>query len=57
MSTPDGSAPLEVRRELVPAPLFSICIPQHNRTSFLIEACKSLQSQTFTDFEICISDD
>ena len=50
-------SPLEVRRELVQRPVFSICIPQHNRTSFLIEACKSLQSQTFTDFEICISDD
>jgi glycosyltransferase involved in cell wall biosynthesis len=38
-------------------PYFSICIPQFNRTSFLIEACKSLQYQTFRDFEVCISDD
>ncbi|MBR8827046.1 MAG: glycosyltransferase family 2 protein [Gomphosphaeria aponina SAG 52.96 = DSM 107014] len=36
---------------------FSICIPQYNRTSFLIEACKVLASQTFKDFEVCISDD
>jgi len=38
-------------------PSFSICIPQFNRTSFLIEACKSLCAQTFKHFEVCISDD
>src|ERR1700722_12253815 len=38
-------------------PFFSICIPQHNRTSFLIEACRQLKLQTCQDFEICISDD
>jgi glycosyltransferase involved in cell wall biosynthesis len=37
--------------------MFSICIPQYNRTSFLVEACKSIASQTFRDIEICISDD
>lgn len=36
---------------------FSICIPHYNRTSFLLEALKSYQIQTFQDFEICISDD
>jgi glycosyltransferase involved in cell wall biosynthesis len=46
-----------MRRNPVEPPYFSICIPQYNRTSFLIEACKSLQSQTFTDAEVCISDD
>ncbi|MGQ0560709.1 MAG: glycosyltransferase family 2 protein [Gemmatimonadota bacterium] len=40
-----------------PAPFFSICIPQHNRTSFLIAALRSLERQTFRDFEVCISDD
>jgi len=35
---------------------FSICIPQYNRTKFLIEALHSLQQQTCTDFEVCISD-
>src|SRR5271154_4674407 len=39
------------------SPFFSICIPQYNRTSFLIEACRILENQTFRDFEICISDD
>ena len=34
-----------------------MCIPQHNRTSFIIEACRSLAAQTFQDFEVCISDD
>lgn len=38
-------------------PYFSICIPQHNRTSFLIEALRSLERQTFRDFDVCISDD
>jgi len=38
-------------------PFFSICIPQYNRTAFLIEACKSLAQQTYKDFEVCISDD
>lgn len=38
-------------------PFFSICIPQYNRTSFLIEACRRLRTQTFDDFEVCISDD
>lgn len=36
---------------------FSICIPQYNRTSFLLEACRSLAVQTFREFEVCISDD
>jgi len=39
------------------APFFSICIPQYNRTDFLIAACRSFASQTFKDFEVCISDD
>lgn len=38
-------------------PFFSICIPQHNRTRFLVAALKAAQLQTFHDFEICISDD
>lgn len=39
------------------SPLFSVCVPQYNRTSFLIEACRNLAQQTFKDFELCISDD
>ena len=38
-------------------PTFSICIPQYNRTSFLLEALKTLNEQDFKDFEVCISDD
>ena len=38
-------------------PFFSICIPQFNRTSFVIQACRSVAEQTFRDFELCISDD
>lgn len=38
-------------------PYFSICIPQYNRTSFLVEALRSLEQQTCRDFEICIADD
>ncbi|HYA16590.1 MAG TPA: glycosyltransferase [Bryobacteraceae bacterium] len=40
-----------------PAPVFSICVPQYNRTSFLIEACRALAAQSFSSFELCISDD
>src|SRR5262245_52783403 len=39
------------------APFFSICVPQHNRTSFLVEAVRSIGRQQFRDCEICISDD
>ncbi|MCM8794464.1 MAG: glycosyltransferase [Candidatus Omnitrophica bacterium] len=48
---------MRVERRCVDHPVFSICIPQYNRTRFLIEACKSFQSQTFRSFEVCISDD
>ena len=36
---------------------FSFCIPQYNRTSFLLRVLESLNAQTFRDFEVCISDD
>jgi len=35
---------------------FSICIPQYNRTSFLLKAMESFRLQTFRSFEICVSD-
>jgi glycosyltransferase involved in cell wall biosynthesis len=43
-------------RRLTELPFFSICIPQYNRTSFLLEACKSMEMQSFRNFEVCISD-
>ena len=46
-----------IRRQLTEQPFFSVCIPQHNRTSFLLAVCRSLDAQTFRDFEVCISDD
>jgi glycosyltransferase involved in cell wall biosynthesis len=39
------------------APFFSICVPQHNRTSFIVEAVRSIGRQQFRDCEICVSDD
>lgn len=39
------------------APFFSICIPQYNRVLHLLEAIRSLSTQSFKSFEICISDD
>lgn len=48
---------MRTQRKLVDEPFFSICIPQYNRTLFLIEACKTLAEQTFKNFEVCISDD
>ena len=38
-------------------PFLSICVPQYNRTSFLIAACRSIAEQQYRDFELCISDD
>lgn len=38
-------------------PFFSICIPQYNRTSFLLAALQSIADQNFKAFEVCISDD
>lgn len=37
-------------------PFFSVCIPQYNRTSFLLKALDAFRSQILQDFEICISD-
>ena len=37
-------------------PLFSICVPQFNRTSFLLKSLERLRSQMSAEFEICISD-
>ena len=38
-------------------PFFSICIPQYNRTPFLIEEMSWVARQSFRDVEIVISDD
>lgn len=38
-------------------PFFSICVPQYNRTSFLLKAIESFDEQTLDDFEVCVSDD
>src|SRR5688572_21181270 len=38
-------------------PFFSICIPQYNRTSFIVEAIRSIARQRFRDCGICVSDD
>jgi hypothetical protein len=48
---------MEIRRKTVEQPFFSICIPQYNRTSFLIESCRLIDEQQSRNFEICISDD
>lgn len=48
----------KIEESLPPAgvPLFSICVPQYNRTSFLIRALQKFLEQDFQDFEFCISD-
>jgi glycosyltransferase involved in cell wall biosynthesis len=40
----------------VSEPLFSVCIPQFNRSSFLLQSLNRLQEQAGADFEVCISD-
>ena len=42
--------------EPVREPLFSICVPQFNRSSFLLLSLRRLKEQTSRDFEVCISD-
>jgi len=49
--------PLDSNRPPDFEPFFSVCIPQYNRTDFLIAACKTFACQDFVKFEICISDD
>jgi glycosyltransferase involved in cell wall biosynthesis len=39
-----------------PAPALSICVMQHNRTSFFLRAIASYATQSFRDFEICVSE-
>ena len=48
---------MKIERRSITQPLFSVCIPQHNRTSFVIEVCRSVAAQQFRDIELCISDD
>ena len=48
---------MDIRNQYIELPYFSICIPQHNRTSFLLEALRTLAAQRFRDFEVCIADD
>jgi glycosyltransferase involved in cell wall biosynthesis len=38
-------------------PFFSVCIPQFNRTSFLLHVLRSIEAQDTRDFEVCVSDD
>ena len=47
----------ERRRPGSQAPYFSVCIPQFNRTSFLLGVLQSLEDQDTRDFEVCVSDD
>ena len=39
------------------SPWLSICVPQFNRTPFLLAALATIGEQTFRDVEVCISDD
>lgn len=55
MSVAPGS--LLDRRPHGSRPYFSICVPQYDRTSFLLRALDSYAEQTCRDFEVCISDD
>jgi glycosyltransferase involved in cell wall biosynthesis len=49
-------ATVESNRRSGSSPFFSICIPQYNRTAFLLKCLKSISEQTFKDYEVCISD-
>ncbi len=36
---------------------FSLCIPQYNRIAFLLKALNIIAQQTYSNIEVCISDD
>jgi glycosyltransferase involved in cell wall biosynthesis len=56
-ATPRALAPVLVESGRDgPAPFFSICVPQYNRTQFLIAAVRSFAEQQFRDVEVCVSD-
>ena len=38
-------------------PFFSICIPAYKNIAYLKRLLKSINEQTFTDFEVIITDD
>jgi glycosyltransferase involved in cell wall biosynthesis len=40
----------------IPTPFFSVCIPTYNTANYIGEAIQSILDQTFTDYEIVISD-
>lgn len=44
-------------QQVVDQPLYSICIPQHERPLHLLEQLKRLARQSFGHFEVCIADD
>ena len=37
--------------------MLSICLATHNGEKFIYETLKSIQNQTYTDFEVIIVDD
>jgi glycosyltransferase involved in cell wall biosynthesis len=39
------------------SPLVSILVPAYNAATYLPQLCRSLQAQTFRDFEVLIFDD
>jgi len=41
----------------MPSPFFSILIPSYNRPEFILQAVESILANTFSNFEIIISDD
>lgn len=41
----------------MPTPFFSVCMPTYNRGETIFKALKSIQNQTFRDFEVVIVDD
>jgi glycosyltransferase involved in cell wall biosynthesis len=49
--------PTQTNKSKATAPFFSVVIPQYNRTSFLLKLIDSISAQSFTDLEVCISDD
>jgi glycosyltransferase involved in cell wall biosynthesis len=52
-----GAAPRRITALVSSNPLVSVLVTSYNREAFIAEAIESVLAQTFTDFELIVSDD
>ena len=47
---------IDMDQDVATAPSVSICLPVYNGENYLAEAVESMLAQTYTDFELIITD-